>query len=259
MDLACRICSIHPKDGEIALFWLGQAGFVIKDGEGRLIAVDPYLTDCVERAFGFKRMIPKIIAPYELEPDILIATHDHLDHLDADAVPILMANGKTRLIGSVTAVNKCLDMGLDKNRLIAMKPGDQGNFCGIAVEALPADHGELAPDALGILLTLEGTRIYFTGDTAYGPEIVKAGEQSKPDVIILPINGEYGNLNSEEAALLARDVGAKTAVPCHFWTFMEHRGDPQEFAAAMKRHAPGCGVKFLCQGEMAVIKKGGLK
>ena len=106
------------------MFWLGQAGFVIKDSDDKVVAIDPYLTDCVERAFGFKRMIPKLIAPGDLHLDLLITSHDHLDHFDIDAVPLLMANGRTWLLGSMAAASKAREIGIDQSRIAAMKPGD---------------------------------------------------------------------------------------------------------------------------------------
>lgn len=252
MDLATRIATTKVITGQIAFFWLGQAGFVIKDSEDRVVAIDPYLTDCAERAFGFKRMIPKLIAPHELDVDILISSHDHLDHFDIDAVPLIMASGKTRLLGSMTAAGKALEMGIDKERVTGMKPGDMAELGGITVKAVYADHGDLAPDALGIILTMGGAKIYYAADTAYNPEVVNIAKQEKPDIIIVPINGQYGNLNSEEAAMLTRDSGAKVSVPCHFWTFIMHRGDPQEFVEQMGKYAPECRIQFQSQGEMFV-------
>lgn len=250
MALAAEIASLNVKKGEIAVFWLGQAGFVIKDGEGTILAIDPYLTDCVERIAGFKRLSPRLLAPDELEPDLLLTSHDHPDHFDVDAVPQLMANGRTRLLGSVTAAGMALDMGIDRGRITAMKPGDTMQRGSIRIKAVFADHGELAPDALGFMLTLGDIKVYYAADTAYHPQVVKTAREEKPDIILVPINGQYGNLSEQEAAWLARDSGAKVAVPCHFWTFIIHRGDPQLFADAMKRDAPACAAKFLYQGEM---------
>ena len=254
MDLAFRIASASVKKGEIALFWLGQAGFIIKDSKDRVIAIDPYLSDCCERAFGFKRIMPKLITPYDLDLDILIISHDHMDHFDNDSVPILMSNGRVRLFGSVTVVKAAEDLGIDKRRMTAMTPGDKTEADGIIIKAVYADHGELAPDALGIILELEKIKIYYAADTAYNPEVVKTAKKENPDIIIVPINGKFGNLNSEEAARLAKDSGAKLVIPCHFWTFIRHRGDPQEFEDEMKKQAPACDIKFFQQGEMFKYK-----
>jgi len=254
MDLACRIASTRVRKCEIAITWIGQAGFIIKDSSDSVIVIDPYLTDCVERVIGFKRMIPKLITPHELNVDILITSHDHLDHFDIDAIPILMSNNKTKMLGSVTAANMALAMGIDKSRIMGMKPGDSVKLNDITIKAVYADHGELAPDALGMVLEIDGITIYYAADTAYNTVVIKTVMEVKPDIIIVPINGQYGNLNSEEAARLVADSGAKLAIPCHFWTFVIHRGDPQEFVDQMKKHAPECEVKFFHQGEIFLLK-----
>ena len=73
MTLSDRIQTAHAPDGGIAIFWLGQAGVVIKDSTGHTVAIDPYLTDCCERAFGFKCLSPKLISPSKMKVDIVVA------------------------------------------------------------------------------------------------------------------------------------------------------------------------------------------
>ena len=63
--------------GQTHLFSVGQAGFIIKSKSGQLLAIDLYLSDCVERVeghAGYKRMLPKILKADELEFDAVIAT-----------------------------------------------------------------------------------------------------------------------------------------------------------------------------------------
>jgi hypothetical protein len=43
--------------------------------------------DVVERLFGFKRMMPCPISTEEVDADLIICTHEHLDHMDIDALP----------------------------------------------------------------------------------------------------------------------------------------------------------------------------
>ena len=92
VNLAERIRETLVKPGNVAIFWLAQAGFVFKNTSGKIIYIDPYLTDYVERALpeygmGFKRIMPKLIAPEDVEADYVISTHSHQDHLDVDALP----------------------------------------------------------------------------------------------------------------------------------------------------------------------------
>jgi L-ascorbate 6-phosphate lactonase len=245
---------VNLNKDEIAIVWLGQAGFLIKDDKGTNLAIDVYLTDSCERIAGFKRLSPILVHPEQLNTDILLATHNHPDHLDQDAVPAIMKNPGTILIGSEMAVRDCEVMGIGRDRLIHLKAGEKINIKGIGVQVVYADHGELAPDAIGFLIEISGVRIYFTGDTAYCPDRIPEVMEFKPDIIIPPINGAFGNLDSEEAAKLACDTGAKIAIPCHFWTFREHGGNPQAFFEAMNTFAPGCRAMFLTPGEAFICK-----
>jgi len=249
------MCDVSLNQGEVGIIWLGQAGFLIKDNKGTTVAVDVYLTDSGERVAGFKRLSPVLIPPEKLNADILLATHNHVDHLDPDAVPAIMGNTNTILIGSEMVVKDCVAMGIEKTRLKTLEIGEKVNIKGIDITAAYADHGELTPDALGFFIELNGVRIYFTGDTAYRPERMADAIAFEPDIIIPPINGAYGNLNEEEAAKLAGDTGAKVTIPCHFWTFREHGGNPQIFFEAMGIYAPQSIAKFLTPGETYIYSK----
>jgi|LSQX01.2.fsa_nt_gb L-ascorbate 6-phosphate lactonase len=244
-----KIKDLYVGEGKIAVFWLGQAGFVFKDHNGTLIAIDPYLTHCCERLHGFKRLMPSLISPEEFVPDIFICTHHHADHLDIDAVPIIMESSDTILLGSQTSITMCEEMGIDENRLISLHEGDKKTIKGIKVTAVYADHGELAPDAIGILMEISKAKIYYTSDTAYSPEKMKEAIDFNPDIIILPINGQFGNLNPDEAAKLVVDTKARVAIPCHYWTFKEHNGDPQAFQIALKKYASNAQLVFITQGD----------
>lgn len=106
MKLRHQLDVTRLRKNEIAIFWLGQAGFIIKDYDENIVVIDPYLTDCGERIRGFKRLTPKLLSPGELEPDIYITTHIHFDHFDFDAVPIVSSCPWTKFFGPQTCVDK---------------------------------------------------------------------------------------------------------------------------------------------------------
>ena len=64
-----------------AFKWLGQGGFELLAGDKRIV-IDPYLSNSVLQLDGFNRLMPLPIEPGELKSDLLITTHDHMDHLD---------------------------------------------------------------------------------------------------------------------------------------------------------------------------------
>lgn len=251
-DFACQVKSAVVSAGQVGVFFLGQAGFVFKTPAGQLVALDPYLSDCCSRHFSFKRLMPYILEPKEINFDILLVSHGHYDHFDPDSVPALMENGKTRLIGAMDVKTECDALGLTDN-LTFISVGDTVTHRDFTVTALPCDHGELAPDALGLLIEIGGKRIYSMGDTAYRPDLLEDPVFRDLDLLILPINGAFGNLNEEQAARVIATLKPRLAVPCHFWNFAEHGGNPGIFQEKMKEIAPECAYMLMRQGEGMVI------
>ena len=222
------------EKSNIYLTFAGQAGFILENEYGTRIGIDLYLSNCCERFFGFKRLIPYIFAPNELNLDVLVATHAHYDHFDIDSVPYILENTKTKLVCAHDVKPEADKLGLDNNRITYLNVGDTFEDKGIKIHAVNCDHGELAPDALGIIVEIGGKRIYITGDTAYREDYFRDPMFSDLDLLILPINGAFGNLNEHEAANAAEIINPSRTIPCHYWNFAEHGGNPQIFAEAMK-------------------------
>ena len=251
IDVAERFEKTAVGPGELALLWLGQAGFAVRNSGGKTAVVDPYLSDAVERICGLKRLMMPVLEPEELSPDLILITHHDEDHLDLDILPgILARNPATKLLAPETAYRMCRKAGIREEQLVHFDEGAKVTLGGFEAEAVFADHGDHAPDAVGILLTTEGHTVYFSGDTSFQCERMKYAASKKIDILVLPINGEYGNMNAYEAVDLARMVGAKLTIPSHFWTFIRHGGDPYAFALQMRAEAPALPYYFMCQGEI---------
>ena len=235
-DLAIRILNAEP--GRTHIFACGQAGFIIKTAEGKLIAIDLYLSDCVERlekSMSFKRLLPKVLDPGELEFDAVIATHPHWDHFDFDAIPQMMANGRTGLYCSYDCdkLVSRTDLEYFNRNITYIKPGDICDCDGFALQFVNCDHGEGAPDAVGVVIHADGKRIYEAGDTCL--RLDRTGEIKTPlDVLIAPINGAYGNMDSDDCARLAEALKPKITIPCHYGMFAGHSGDPGRFLDLMR-------------------------
>ena len=89
-SFASYLSSFRVKEGQTGVFWLGQAGFVFKRASGEMIAVDPYFSDCCSRYFGFRRMIPFLMTPYDVIFDAIVCTHAHYNHFDPDGIPLAL-------------------------------------------------------------------------------------------------------------------------------------------------------------------------
>ena len=252
-SFASYILGADIKKGEVGVFFLGQAGFVFKTDEGTLIAVDPYLSNCCERYFGFKRLMPYVLDPRDIIFDYVVSTHAHYDHFDPDTVPILLENGKTKFVGALDTEEECARLGI-KSGVSFIKVGDKVKLNDATLTAVKCDHGEGTPHAIGLLFEFGDKKVYIMGDTAYRPDWLSDPNLYSPDLLILPINGAYGNLNEEEAAKVISALSPKLSVPCHFWNFAEHFGNPYLFMNKMKELAPSADYLLMRAGELTVLK-----
>lgn len=255
-DFAARV--LTATLGKTYLFSVGQAGYIIKSKNGQLLGIDLYLSDCVERVeghMGYKRMLPKILNPDELEFDVIIATHPHKDHFDDDSMPELMANCKTQLFASVECEKEVKRLKIFEENIFYVAPGETYSCGDFKIDFVTCDHGTGVTDAVGVVVTVDGKKIYEVGDTCLRLDKVDEYVQKGPfDVLIAPINGMYGNLNSEDCARLSDALKPKYTVPCHYGMFASHMGAPGEFFDIMTEKYPNNKFLIMTQGEKLVIK-----
>ncbi len=234
-----------------SIFAVGQAGYIIKSSSGQLLAIDLYLSNCVERVEGnkgFKRLLPQILNASEIKFDVIICTHPHLDHFDIDSVPEMMSSGRSKLFCSVDCKKliKQLQMEYFDDLINYVKPGDIYNVGDFNLTFVECDHGKGAPDAVGVVVTVDGKIIYEAGDTCL--RLDRINEIPQPlDVLIAPINGAFGNLNENDCAILSEKLRPIKTIPCHYGMFASHHGDVGKFYDVMCEK----GLPFLLmqQGE----------
>lgn len=242
---------LNARPGQTHLFASGQAGYIIKSSSGQLLAIDLYLSECVERLegnVGFKRLLPKILSPFDLEFDAVICTHPHLDHFDIDAVPAMLSNRKTKLFCSVDSGKLIRQLRIEyyNSQITYVKPLESYDAGDFHIDFVNCDHGAGAPDAVGVVITVDGKRIYEAGDTCL--RLDRVNEVARPlDVLIAPINGAFGNLNEEDCSKLAEALKPKVTIPCHYGMFASHHGDIGKFYdIMMQKELP---MLLMRQGE----------
>ena len=244
---------LNASLGNTWLFWLGQAGFIIKSAEGKLLGIDLYLSECVEPVeghVGYHRLMPQILDPSDIQLDVIISTHFHRDHFDIDAMPQLMANGKTQLFCACDCQDDVENLKIDKQRVQFVKPGESYDFAGFHIDFIHSDHGAGAPLEAAPIITVDGKRVLEAGDTSLHldrkDEYLKAGAL---DVLIAPINGAYGNLNEQENVDLTAALKPKLTVPCHFGMFASHGGHPGLWKELLEQQLPNQAYKLFTMGE----------
>jgi len=199
--------------------WLGQAGMLFDNGKVKIMA-DPYLSDSVEKADGKSfRRVPVKKELFAAEPDVMLFTHNHLDHYDPDTVSVFLAEGRKPMtvLSPFSVWQRARTQGKQHNYVLFDRHTEWTEF-GFRFRAVRAAHSD--PYAIGIIIEdlCENKKYYITGDTLYSREIF-ADLPTAIDVVFLPINGVGNNMNPADAARFFRECGAKQAVPYHVGMF----------------------------------------
>jgi L-ascorbate 6-phosphate lactonase len=222
---------------EAALWWLGQAGYIIKSA-GKIVVIDPYLSDSANGGVaGFSRTVPVPLSPEKLKADIYIITHNHLDHLDPVTISAYPDKSGTWFIAPRLAARKLPALGVPEERILVVNAGESIEAGSVIIEgifALPTAKDVI--DTTGYLIRFpNGRTVYHTSDTQFHPLVLEAAP-SKPDVMLVPINGKWKNTGAEEAALFAKAVQPAYVLPNHYDLMPLNAENPQVFEWFCRHH-----------------------
>lgn len=184
------------------IFWLGHSSIRI-NGE-KIIYIDPWKIRGEQKA------------------DLVLISHSHDDHLSPadvrkvqtpDTVIITTGDCAGRLSGTVRVIT----------------PGETITVGTVSVEAVPS-YNPSKPfhpkhnNWVGFIITMDGTRIYYCGDTDHIPEM----DAIQADIIIAPVGGTY-TMTAEEAARMVNIIGPKAAIPIHYGDIVGSIEDAERF------------------------------
>ena len=242
---AASVSAQAQASGKTELLWLGQAGFKIKTPGGKTIVIDPWLTGG-----------PKTPAPYKTDiaalgkVDLLLVTHAHVDHI-GDA-PAIAKTQNTVLYGPADMVTPLITLGILPANLGHRfnKTGHVTPLPGIKVTAVQAEHSSLlvhnnpatgkneshpAGEAVGYIIQMEnGFKIWHMGDTGLFGDMKFIYDRYKPDLVLIPIGGNF-TMDPEDAAFGMKTwIPAKSVIPMHYGSNPLTKGTSAEFVEAMK-------------------------
>lgn len=196
--------------------WLGQAGLLFEKDSCKIM-IDPYLSDSVKKLNPKNyRRVPVLEALFEIKPDVMIFTHNHLDHYDTETVPKFITD-KTQItvLSPYSVWNQVREIGGDNN-YVMFNRYTTWTEKGIRFTAVKAEHSD--DYAIGVIIDDGEKKYYITGDTLYNEDIFN----DLPDDIysvFLPINGVGNNMNMTDAQRFCERLNPKWAVPVHSGMF----------------------------------------
>ena len=151
--------------------WLGQAGLLFDNGRTKIM-VDPYLSNSVAKVNPLNdRRVPIDESLFEITPDVMIFTHDHLDHYDPETAPrFLTKQGRMTVLAPSSVWQKARQYGGGHN-YVEFDRHTEWSEHGFRFSAVKAAHSDAY--AIGVVIEdlSEGKVYYVTGDTLYNTEI----------------------------------------------------------------------------------------
>jgi L-ascorbate metabolism protein UlaG (beta-lactamase superfamily) len=228
------------------------------DTSGTCLLTDPFLREGV--------MHLRRIAPLGeiAEPDAVLISHAHFDHLDLPSLRLLAPCPAVAPRGCGRLLERA-----GMRDVSEVRPGDSVRFGNVEVTAVLAAHdGRRHPfsharDTLAYVVA-GSERAFFAGDTDLfdGMRALAGGI----DVALLPIWGwggrlPRGHMDPERAARAAAMLSARVAIPIHWGTLASPRapwrvnpgGPARTFVARAAALAPDLEVRVLAPGESTEI------
>ncbi|MEP7287441.1 MAG: metal-dependent hydrolase [Chloroflexota bacterium] len=192
----------------ITVTWLSHSGFRLEINSLSVL-IDPFLTGNPLA----------VISPNEIPADYILLTHGHGDHL-GDTVPI--AKRTNAMVISVHEIAEWLrKQGVQRTHAQNVGGGFAHPFG--HVRFVRAEHSSSLPDgtyaglACGIVLMVEGKRLYFAGDTGLFSDMRLIGDQ-RIDVAFLPIGDNY-TMGPDDALMATKWLQPRSVFPIHYNTF----------------------------------------
>jgi len=245
-------------NGKNSITWLGHATFLIRIN-GKTILTDPFLTEFASPLweFGPRRYVQPGISLDNLPPiDIIVVSHNHLDHLDAETIEALQGKENIHVFVPLGLKSFFKDRGYTK--VEELDWNERSSSGSIELTALPAVHfsGRGLNDKNKTLwcswsISSESGKIFFSGDTSYSPTLFKTiGQVNGPfDVAIVSIGAyktrKYGpasHLTPEEAVKVVMETKSNVAVAMHWGTIQLSDEPPFEPPVRFKKATQDNGI-----------------
>ncbi len=197
--------------------YLGQAGLLFDNGKIKIMT-DPYLSNSVVRVNPRNyRRVPADEGFLKIVPDVLVLTHNHLDHTDPDTLVHYICGEKSvTVLAPEAAFEEARKIGNKNQNYVKFNRHTEWTQDGVKFTSVLAAHSD--PHPIGVIIDDGEKKYYITGDTLYNTDIF-GDIPDGIDVLFMPVNGLGNNMNKTDAARFAKKINAKKVVPYHVGMF----------------------------------------
>ncbi|MEZ0290046.1 MAG: metal-dependent hydrolase [Sulfolobales archaeon] len=217
--------------------WFGHAAFQILLSRKRFL-IDPWITNPLSPV-----SLEKIS-----EPDYIIVTHDHGDHL-GETIELMKRHKRTLFVGLFELAEYVGEEIKDKGRVIGGNIGGPIRLAEeIEVVFTPAFHSSTRASPAGVVIRSREDSVYHAGDTGVFYDMVLIRELYSPRIALLPIGGHF-TMGIHEAVKAVELLRPRYVIPMHYNTFPMISADPDSFRLRVKERFPETEVVVLKPGE----------
>lgn len=176
-----RITNIaREEDVMISFQWFGHSMWLIK-GKDISIVIDPF-TD-----IGYN-------IPQDLNPDIVISSHDHFDHNN---------------------------FSIFKNNFTKITTPGPHNVKGLNIEGFETFHDEKKGELRGVniifKILIDGFTVVHFGDIGHEPDPGVLNKLNDTDVMMIPVGGYY-TIDASQAHKIVTSSNPSIVLPMHYKT-----------------------------------------
>jgi L-ascorbate 6-phosphate lactonase len=241
--------SYRVEEG-IALWFLGSPSFLYQTPE-TTIYIDPYFGPTPPEA---EELYPNIyrttavpIYPPEIrKADVVISTHDHIDHCHEPTLLPMQSGTSAVFIAPETSTARMLKAGLERERIQTVKPGDTLQIKDVEIKAFDS-HDPDAPGAVTYLLVSQGVTLFVSGDTRDGETLEQIGSRYTVDLALLTFGGFYNT--HEQMLVAAHRLKPKVLLPFHWEIWRGATGNPMLLGKTIQSAPPDFDVRLLQMGD----------
>lgn len=242
----------------LRIWGLSGAGFVIRYKDD-IIYVDPWLVPpdpkrTTHRAYAIP-FSPETVT----NAAAVISTHEHEDHCNVSTVSGLLSNSRALFFGPTSAVEKVLNGGVPKSRVVTLSAGSVIALSStLRIRAFEASD-PYEPHATMIMIETDRGNVLHSGDTWYFPGFARVGDKFAVNVALLNFGKQIPTpekpyyMNAEKVALAARDLHAKIVVPMHWNLWQETKEDPHPIESILKLQSPQSEFRIVEGGELLEV------